>query len=119
MAYASTADLTTYLSIDTSALPDDAARMLERASELINSVCQNRIEVNDLGAEDYVINAVCAQVEFWVQRGEETAFQGSVKSYSTGKVSFNYGDAQALTLAPRAKNFLSTAGLLYAGASMS
>lgn len=119
MAYATTTDLAAYLSCEQSALPDDAERLLERASELVNSVCQNRIEACDLGNEEYVRDAVCAQVEFWMERGEEVAFQGSVKSYTIGRVSFDYGNAQALTLAPRAKNFLSTGGVLYAGAYMS
>jgi hypothetical protein len=113
--YASMAELETYL--DDSA-PADAARLLQRASELIALAVVTPYEVDpvlNLPKETYVSEALrdatCAQVEWWLETGDE-------KDVLTGWSTISFIGALFLSggggrrLAPRAKDALARGNLL-------
>jgi hypothetical protein len=112
MAYATPDDLATFTS---QAAPADAARLLQRASELIDNATVQRAALctaqSDLNA---LRDACCAQVEFWLQVGESHAITKPRGWVMTGSSRYEVFDQ----LAPRAKAFLSQRGLLYRGVGM-
>jgi len=114
MAYATESDLADYLGVSLADLPPDADRLLKRASEDIDYWTLGRAmqcEATKLAA--------CAQVEMWLEVGEETDIRGALASFSIGSWSATYaGSAGPPKLAPRALRHLRTAGLLYRGVSM-
>jgi hypothetical protein len=103
--------------------PADAARLLVRASEVIDQALRTAIyAVDDAGAptDTAVIaalaDATCAQVEFWETGDEEDDILGPVDQLSLAgmsvKMSANQGDRVSPTyLAPRAHRILVNAGL--------
>lgn len=122
MAYATKEQLAAYVG-ESASLPSDAEqdRLLERASEYIDEVTLGRIDPDsdtDLAAAQ---NAVCAQVAYWLEVGEQVGSGPLIGSYSIGKLAINYGGGGAgrqgtqQRLAPRARSFLFLAGLLYRG----
>lgn len=122
--YATVAQLAEYLG---TAAPADAAGMLQRASDLIDAVTYNRIDVDDADAgaawEVAAQKAVCAQVSWWIDNGESAGTDGVVISKTVGKTSVTYaqgggaGQSNGMPeLAPTARRVLLSAGLLYRGA---
>lgn len=130
--YATPEELADYLGTDA---PDGAARLLLRASELIDEATLGRIrnpwivnEIDDIAIIPATIleaakNAACAQVEYWMQTGEAAAIApGVVSNYQIGSVSVSYGGAGVGgrgdvggQLGSRARRYLLLAGLLYRG----
>ena len=106
MVYATTDDLAAYLGKQESELPGDAARLLERASELVDFATFGRAA----GDPEAAKKAVCAQVEHWLLTGEEQAITGPVQQASLGSLSITY--TWRGPLAPRAVQHLLMAGLL-------
>lgn len=111
-----TEDTDGYLSQEYVALvdPDDALRLLTRASELVDGAVRQPYDVNsttgiatdaDLAAA--LRDATCAQVEQWVEVGEENAVDGLA-----GTARAVGGGVRAPELAPRAVRILSNAGLI-------
>ena len=122
------------------ALPADAdevTRLIARASELIYNASgrmATRAWEGVLLAGGYVdpltpaapltqadyreglANAVSAQVEFWLEWGEDHAIVGLVGSAVSGKVNVSQLPGQ---VAPRAMNHLSTIGILGSRVSIS
>lgn len=93
--------------------PDDIARLLLRASELVDGAVRQPYTTDDDGlATDTDIaaalrDATCAQVEQWVEVGEENAVDGLAGTQrSVG------GGVRAPELAPRALRILLNAGLV-------
>lgn len=115
MAYATTSELATYLGIAEADLPPDAARQLERASELIDYATMNRTTATENA--DPAKRATMAQVEFWLEAGEEADIYGAknFQSHSIGGVTIQ---GRISELAPRAKRILVLEGLLYRGVSL-
>jgi hypothetical protein len=115
MAYATKTDLAAYLGISETNLPLDSDRQLQRASELIDYATMNRTQAtaNAIPAK----NAAMAQVEFWMEAGEESDIYGAknFRSHSIGGISIQ---GRISELAPRAKRILSREGLLYRGVSL-
>lgn len=112
MSYATRAQLAEYLAVPESSLPQDADRLLERASEHIESLTGGPVTAEaDL---PYARRAVCAQVEFWLRAGEDGEFGGQVTSRTVGHLSETYAGASPRT-APRAAEALAAGGLLYSG----
>lgn len=105
---ATTDDLQTYLG--QTPLPDDADRILTRAAEIINWAVLGRTE----GADEYVTSlvkqAICAQVEYWVQVDESVDVVGPPKRMTV----FGAMDvAVDLNLVgPRARRYLVMSGLI-------
>lgn len=113
-AYASSADLTVWLDSDTT-MPDDVDRLLDRASELIDDVVRQPFTVDTLGnptdenVQVILQSAVCAQVEQWLEVGEENDVDGLA---GTQVSTTGFSGLRAPTLGPRALRILRTSGLL-------
>lgn len=112
-SHATVDDLTGWL--PPGVFPDDAARLLARASSLVDHWCR-AIYVTDpvtgLALESAVADALrdatCAQVEAWIEVGEENDLDG----LAGGSVSIpGYSGSRAPELAPRAWRALADAGL--------
>jgi hypothetical protein len=120
MAYATVEQLQAYLGTEP---PAGVARLLERASELLDYAALGRI---DLTKERHIAaaqKAACAQVEYWIEQGEEVAKGATPQSVSIGNLSLDYtgrdGSGGGIPqLAPRARQALFLAGLLYRGVGM-
>lgn len=121
-AYATTTQLAAYLAVSESSLSDDAARLLLRASELIDSATHNRVDLTIDRHKNAAQTAACAQVEFWLTEGEDRDISGPVQGYTASKVQMQYGAGDnriaPAYMAPRARRALLTAGLLYCGAGV-
>jgi hypothetical protein len=121
-AFATTAQLAAFLGVAEAALPADADRLLDRASEFIDTVSRGRYSPDDeVESEviDRMVKATCAQVEFWIENGEGADTGGAVVSYRAGSVSVTRsagsagsGSSTAERLAPRARDHLFRAGML-------
>jgi hypothetical protein len=93
--------------------PDDIPRQLRRASSMVDRAVRQPYDLNPQGAAlDTDIaaalrDATCAQVEQWIEVGEENAVDGLAGSpRSVG------GGMRAPSLAPRAAEILLLAGLV-------
>ena len=113
MAYASITELADYLGVQEMDLPDDAERLLERASELIDYYTLGRIEAGKIASK-----AVCMQYEWWSQFDEFNTQQffssiqiGPFQASNAGQT----GQGGPPELAPRARQVLFLSGYLYAG----
>lgn len=117
MAYATTTDLATYLGVDQAALTTDAPRLLDRASDLMDYVTHGGLGYGaDYDAQQAAKKATCAQVEYWLQNGEE--LRPGIKVEGAGKTHIEYAGENSQSnggLCLRARQALLLAGLLYAG----
>lgn len=122
MAYADRTQLAEYVGESVS-LPSETEqdRLLERASEYIDYVTLDRIDTDDDDHAEAAQKAVCAQVAYWMEVGEEVGSGPLIGSYAIGKLEMNFGGGGAgrqgtqQRLAPRARQYLFLAGLLYRG----
>lgn len=91
---------------------DDSAVVLQKASEVIDEAtlyrAQPAYDTDDAGVLLALSQAVCDQVEFWLEVGEEHDVTGLRGSLVSGRVQVH---PVAGTLAPRAKRTLMQAGL--------
>jgi hypothetical protein len=131
MAYATTEQLGAYLSGDPetpAVVPEDAARLLVRASDLIDDHTAAAVyDVDAAGAPTYqpvieaLANATCAQVEYWLTGDEEDDILGPTQGVSLAGMQMQYGAGEnrvtPMYLAPRAARHLRRAGLLTAAVS--
>lgn len=109
MPYATDTDVATFMGVTTTDLPTDIARIIDRAGELIDHATMNRIDTEHT---EHAKQSTCAQIEYWLQAvGEQTDIRGTVKKYSIGSFSIDFGDKMP-ELAPRARRILWNAGLL-------
>lgn len=118
--YATVADLEEYIGEGVE-IPNDPARLLYRASELIMSATHGRSEkVNQLASDfvgDYTLaqytaalkDAACAQVEFWMEVGEEFDIVNQQGSITVGRLSMSQLPGK---LSIRATRHLRTVGLV-------
>lgn len=117
--YATVEDVKEFLGLpDRETLPYDIDRIIKRASELIYFISLGNVDVLKKSHLDVTRLATCAQVEYWIASGENSAITGnSPTNFSIGDISMNYGGASTLKdmLAPRARFFLNSEGLLYRG----
>lgn len=114
-AYATDAHLTAWLPIGT--VVDEPARLLARASELLDGHVLATYTVDDvtgLPTDSDVAaalrDATCAQVEFWLEVGEEH----DVANMAGRQVSIGHFSIDRLPdeLAARARRLLANAGLM-------
>lgn len=114
MAYATVAQLGIYLG---TAVPGDGARLLDRASELIDRALLTAVYTVDsqgLALDSEVTaalkDATCAQVEFWLAGDEEDDVLGPLQGVAVGGMQLQYGAgenrATPTYLAPRADRLL-------------
>lgn len=118
MAYADKDELADYLGKDKADLPDDADRLLDRATELIDYYTHHRIDSDDSDSTEVAQKAVCAQVEWWLNHNDELGLKSHVQSYSSGDYSVSFSEGGLPALAPRARRPLHSENLLYAGAEL-
>lgn len=127
MAYATTAQLDTWVG-ESQTLPstDEQTRLLERASQVVDAILIGAVYAvdsnslpTDSDVADALADATCAQVEWWLESGDEhgsaTAWdQVSIGSVSLGRGGSSGGGGGASTpvVAPRAAQRLQLAGLL-------
>lgn len=114
VAYATLAQLLEFVTWE-AAIPD-AERQLLRATELIDATVLSAYTIDDTTqlATDTVVaqalaDAVCAQVEFWLEVGEEHDIDGLA---GTQVSVTGYSGKRAPVVAPRALRFLQAAGLM-------
>ena len=124
--------MTTYATVEQLAAapwglaPPDAARLLVRASEVIDQALRSAVyDVDTNGAPTDVaviaalVGATCAQVEFWETGDEEDDILGPVQGISLAGMQIQYGGSGVVSggrvsptyLAPRAHRILVNAGL--------
>ena len=115
MAYATEADLAEYLGVSEADLQTDAGRLLERASEAVDYITRGKIDSENAEHSEAAKKATCAQVELWLQTEGIGELPGTIKSFSLGKFSMDFGEAGMPDVASRAKQYLFLAGLLYRG----
>jgi len=115
MIYATADQVAEYLAKEASALPADIDRLLARASKMVDTRTLNRIDSTDADHLSAAQEAVCAQIEYWIENNEETEFSGPIRSQMAGKTLTVYAGNGNPRLAPRAKDALLLAGLLYSG----
>lgn len=115
MAYATPQDLAEYLAVPPEELPADVARLLERASEAVDYITRGMIDPENAEHIEAAKKATCAQVELWLQTEGIGELPGTIKSFSLGKFSMDFGEAGMPDVASRAKQYLFLAGLLYRG----
>lgn len=118
MAYATRSELADYLGVNQADLSDDAGRLLDRATELIDYYTRHRIDTDDSDHAEVAQKAVCAQVEWWIDNNDELALKSLVQNYSSGDYSVSFQKGGLPELAPRAKRFLSPQGLLFTGVDL-
>lgn len=90
-------------------------RIIKRASEDMDHVTLGNIDTTNEDHLEALKKAVSAQIEYWLNIDESMAINGSIESFSIGKFSMHYGKKGMPILAPRARRYLFTAGLLYRG----
>ncbi|MEU3161970.1 hypothetical protein ACPCAJ_21035 [Streptomyces griseoincarnatus] len=95
-SYATTTQLANFLH---AAPPLDAVKLLERATDLLDSdflkaavydVDADGMPTDPVVAEAFA-EAVCAQVEFWGEVGEETDISGPLQGVTIGSVNLQFG----------------------------
>ena len=111
MTYATLTELADYLGVLEEDLPDDAERLLERASELIDYYTLDRIETGETAS-----GATVRQYEWWSQFDEFNT-QQFFSDISIGPFSAS-SEGGVPELAPRARQVLFLEGLLYKGVSV-
>jgi len=118
--YADAADVAEYMSVEVAALPADINRLLARASELVDYLTFSNLDVTLDAHETAARLATCAQVEFWIQVGENTDVGREIRSYTKSKVSIVFGGHPwtEKSISPRTRRYLFDAGLLYRGVTV-
>lgn len=121
--FATTEELETFIGTGYS-IPADADRLLQRASELVAhrtiglaTAYWHTITLEDPhdSFTEGLRDATLAQVEFWLETGEEHDIVGLVGSITSGKLSISQLPPR---LGPRARAFLIDAGLLHGRAGV-
>ncbi|MEU3098509.1 hypothetical protein ABZ690_28085 [Streptomyces sp. NPDC006967] len=95
-SYATTTQLAVFLH---AAPPLDAVKLLERATSLLDSdllkAAVHDVDDDGMPTDEVVAaafaEAVCAQVEFWGEVGEETDISGPLEGVTIGSVSLQFG----------------------------
>lgn len=128
MVYATTEQLGTYLEDSPLVVPADAARLLDRASELVDDhIAAAVYDIDSNGAATYqpvidgLRDATCAQVEYWLTGDEEDDILGPTQGAAIGGMQQQFGAGEnrvtPMYLAPRAARHLRRAGLMSAAVS--
>ncbi|HBE80359.1 MAG TPA: hypothetical protein DDW65_21635 [Firmicutes bacterium] len=97
---------------DSVTLATDIDRLILRASELIYRKTRHLTNTADTTEETAIKSATCAQIEYWMEIDETTDITGPLGAMKISDFEFN---SKFGKLAPRAKEILVDAGLLYKG----
>jgi hypothetical protein len=113
--YATPADLAAWIGV---AVPTDGARLIRNACILLDANLIGFAYPTDanLNPTDAVTiqafnDATCAQVEYWIQNGDEFGDGNNIASYSIEGASVTFRKPVP-RLAPRAQDVLRVAGIL-------
>jgi hypothetical protein len=116
--YAVPADLTAWLLGSSIAPPTDAQRQLNRAAQLLDAYLVGvtyNVDVNGNPTDAVTIqafnDACCAQVEWWLETGDEFADTALMNQYSIEGATVQFKTPPP-RLAPRALDALRVAGLV-------
>jgi len=117
--YADRDALAAYLHVDPSTLLPEVDRLLEDAEDLINYAIMGRYDADIPEYVTAVKKAVCAQVEYWMQVGDDSDIANDMpQSFTIGSFSMTMGANKGTAsggmppLAPRARRYLAYVGLL-------
>ena len=115
--YVTAAEVSTYLEKQLSDLPSDINRLIKRAGDQIYSYVKRNYDSTNAEHVLAMKNAVCAQVEFFIEFTETSAISGNgINSFSGGSISVSYNSSTAGSkLSSRAKQYLNDQGLLFKG----
>ena len=116
MAYATKSDVADYMGVQESSLPDDTDRLIDRADEIIDYLIG--IEYTETDYTEVLKKASAAQVEYWINMGEDIDIVSLPHNFSIGSFSMGSGSSSQNSMqeySPRTIRYLMTAGLLYAG----
>ena len=100
-----------YLGISESDLPNDINRMIRRASELIQEFTINNFDESNEEHLKAVEQATNAQLEYWIDVGDELGVMHAFDNVSVGSISLSQ-DEKIPVLSPRARRALLIKGLL-------
>lgn len=102
--------------------PDELARAIERASDAIDMVTMNKLNIDEslitshLFIEAQVKKATASIVEFYkVNGGYETTIESNESQVKLGSFSYSTSKGESIQIPKIAINHLSQTGLLYAG----
>lgn len=116
MSYATLAELETYTGAP--ANPDDE-RLLERASEVMDDLLVASVYAVDTNGNpvlathiDALRDAVCAQVEWWRETGDELGTTSRYSNLHLGPASIQLRGSRNTRISPRAITALHRAALL-------
>ena len=120
MMYATKEDVAAWLGYenedgtpDTSQLPENIDTLIRNASRLIDYVTLNQINVRSEKHMDVAMNAVAAQVEYWIDGiGESADINPAVSGYTAGRFSIQFDGGKMPKLSDRARRDLWMGGLL-------
>ena len=120
MNYATREDVAAWLgyenadgSPDVSQLPDNIDVLIRNASRLMDYVTLNQITIRSEHERDVAMNAVSAQVEYWLDGiGESADINPAVSGYTAGRFSIQFNGGKMPKLADRARRELWLGGLL-------
>ena len=120
MNYATREDVAAWLgyenadgSPDINQLPDNIDTLIRNASRLMDYVTLDQINVRSERHMDVAMNAVSAQVEYWLDGiGESADINPSVAGYTAGRFSIQFNGGKMPKLADRARRELWMGGLL-------
>lgn len=97
----------------------DFARLAKRASDDVDIACNYGIVLDDLSPQqlEQLKNAVAAQIEYYVENGDEYNNSVAGGSVSVGSYSESAGNGQRspAALCPRAMAYLEQTGLIFRG----
>lgn len=129
--YATATDVAAFMGISVGELPSNITKLINDAQDLIDYITFNRLEdyitggvIDDDDLVDPVKNAVCAQIEYWIETSSSSDISGMpISGYSIGTLSVQLGGASGGTgsiggggaVAPRVNRYLTHTGLLYRG----
>jgi hypothetical protein len=117
MAHATEAQLVAWLPDGTAPTGAEATRLLARASQLVDDHVLSGYAVDEFGkpslleVRDALRDATCAQVEEWLEVGEENDTAGYPAATSISGTGLSVTHMPAV-LAPRARRALRVAGLM-------
>jgi hypothetical protein len=103
--------------VEVTELPNEVGRYLARADELIDIAVMNNLDVTNADHMKACNDAVCAQIELWMQlNGDGIAIYGPLQNVTSGDVLMRFdSNMQNGKLSLRAAQYLNSQGLLYRG----
>lgn len=118
ISYALAADVASFMGKTEAELPANIESLIAKASDLITNSIMIEITTDHTQALN---KATCAQVEYWIESGDQVQNSGQIQSYSAGSTSVTYANkgSSNKVISSRARSYLARNGLLYRGIRIS